>query len=66
MITEELAEAAAGNWETGKEAMALHLDQRGTEAKITEEVVEVVAENGRSGKVVVALPLNQCGDMIVK
>jgi hypothetical protein len=36
----EVIEAAAGNWSSGKELMALLLDHRSDEVKITEKVVE--------------------------
>ncbi|KAF2179132.1 hypothetical protein K469DRAFT_521781, partial [Zopfia rhizophila CBS 207.26] len=56
-ITEEVAEAAAGNWNSGKEVMALLPDQR-DEANITKEVVEAAAWNC-SGKEVMVLLLDQ-------
>ncbi|OCK86545.1 ankyrin, partial [Cenococcum geophilum 1.58] len=60
-VTEEVVKAAAGNWSSGEEVMALLLDQRGTEVRITEEVVKAAAGNGSSGKGVMALLLDQCG-----
>ena len=49
-ITEEVVEAAAGNWENGTEVMTLLLDQRGADILITEEVVRAAAGNSVSGK----------------
>ncbi|PVI03263.1 hypothetical protein DM02DRAFT_669919 [Periconia macrospinosa] len=42
-------------WKSGKEVMALLLEQRGDEVKITEEVVRAAAGNWKSGKEVMAL-----------
>ncbi|KAF1835672.1 hypothetical protein BDW02DRAFT_597040 [Decorospora gaudefroyi] len=44
-ITEEVVQAAAGNWDSGKEVMTLLLEQRGDEVKITEKVVRAAACN---------------------
>jgi hypothetical protein len=52
-----VAKAAAENWHSNKEVMALFLDQRSNEFKITEEVIEVAAENG-SGLEAMALLLD--------
>jgi len=57
-VTKEVVKAAAGNGSSGKEVMALLLNQRGTEVKITKEVVKAVAGNGSSSKEVIALLLN--------
>jgi hypothetical protein len=38
-VTEEVVEAAAGNWDSDKEVMALLLDRRGDQVTITDEAV---------------------------
>jgi hypothetical protein len=45
----------------GHEAIALLLDQRGTEVEITEDVVKAAAENWDSGKEIIALLLDRRG-----
>ncbi|KAH8649711.1 hypothetical protein BGZ60DRAFT_569767 [Tricladium varicosporioides] len=63
-ITEDVVKAAAGNWGSGKEVIALLLDQRGDEVKITEDVVKAAARNWGSGKEVMTLLLDQRGDEV--
>ncbi|KAK1973173.1 hypothetical protein LZ30DRAFT_744267, partial [Colletotrichum cereale] len=60
-ITEEIVIAAAANWYSGREVMALLLDKRGTEIRITEEIVIAAAANGDSGRAVMALLLDKRG-----
>ncbi|KAK4457483.1 putative het domain protein [Cladorrhinum samala] len=63
-ITEEVVKAAAGNSDSGKEILALLLDQRGDEVRITEEVLKTVARDSRSGREIMALLLDQRGDEV--
>ncbi|KAJ4186933.1 hypothetical protein NW759_016926 [Fusarium solani] len=58
-ITEEVVKAAAGNWRSGKEILALLLQKRGAEIQITEEVVKTAA--GNLGKGILALLLDKRG-----
>lgn len=48
-IEEEVVKAAAGNWQSGKEVMALLLEQRGADVVITEKVVKAAATSGQEG-----------------
>jgi len=52
-----VVKAAAGNWQSEKEIMALLLKQQGGEVKVTEEVVIAAVGNTGSGKKVIALLL---------
>ena len=54
-----MVEAAARNWGSGEEIMALLLD-RGGDA-LTTEGVEAAVGNGKSSKEIIALLLNQRG-----
>jgi hypothetical protein len=63
-ITDDVVIAAAWNEESGKEMMALLLDQRGDKVKIIDDVVKAAAGNYRSGKEVIALLLDQRGDKV--
>jgi ankyrin repeat protein len=46
-VTKEVVITAAGNWNNGKEIMALLLEQRGSEVEITNEVVAAAANSGQ-------------------
>ncbi|KFY32484.1 hypothetical protein V493_00153, partial [Pseudogymnoascus sp. VKM F-4281 (FW-2241)] len=61
-ITDDVVKAAAGNWRSGKEVMALLLDRRGDDVHITDDVVKAAAGNWSSGKEVMALLLDRRGD----
>nr|CDL70800.1 pseudo vic [Cryphonectria parasitica] len=63
-ITAEVVQAAAGNWRSSREVMALLLDQRSDEVKITAEVVQAAAGNEGSGREVMALLLDQRSDEV--
>ncbi|KAH6975574.1 vegetative incompatibility protein HET-E-1 [Ilyonectria destructans] len=63
-VTTLVTQAAAGNWNNGKEVMAQLLDHQGDEITITEEVVTAAAENEYDGKEVMALLLDRRGDEI--
>ncbi|KAL7924067.1 hypothetical protein ACQKWADRAFT_311398 [Trichoderma austrokoningii] len=61
-ITQEVAEAAAGNvWKNGHELMKFLLHERGEEITITEEVIKAAAGNVGNGKGVVEILLSQRG-----
>ena len=50
LISHNVVEAAAGNWDSGKEVMILLLEKRGADVVITEEVVKAAAGNSGSGE----------------
>ncbi len=61
-ITEEVVKAAAGNWKSVKDAMALLLEKRGSDIIVTEEMAKAAAWNNmRSGKEVMTLLLEKRG-----
>ena len=61
LISHNVVEAAARNWNSGKEVMMLLLEKRGADVVITEEVVKAAAGNWRSGKEVMMLLLGKRG-----
>jgi hypothetical protein len=58
-IIEEVVEAAAGNYESGKDVMTVLLNRKGEDIWITEEVVNAAAENYKSGKDVMTVLLDR-------
>lgn len=64
--TTRVLETAAGNWESGKDVMALLLDRRRDEITISETVVKAAARNRWSGEDVMALLLDRRGDEIIQ
>ncbi|KAF2832373.1 HET-domain-containing protein [Ophiobolus disseminans] len=63
-VTEQAVQAAAQNMSSGKDMMALLLDQRGDEVKVTKQVVQAAAQNTQNGKDVIALLLDRRGDEV--
>ncbi|ORY58533.1 uncharacterized protein BCR38DRAFT_489446 [Pseudomassariella vexata] len=63
-ITEDVVKAAAGNYRSGKEVMALLLEKRGDQVQITEDVVKAAARNMENGKEFMALLLEKRGDQV--
>jgi proteasome lid subunit RPN8/RPN11 len=61
-ISERVVEAAAGDWQNGKEIIALLLDHPGNEITITEEIVKAAARNLKVE--VMALLLDRRGNEI--
>ncbi len=49
-VTEDVVEAAAENWKTGKEVMELLLDRYRDQVTITEDVLKAAARNCGNGK----------------
>ncbi|KLU86652.1 hypothetical protein MAPG_05664, partial [Magnaporthiopsis poae ATCC 64411] len=57
-VTEDVVEAAAGDWRSGADVMKLLLDRQGEKVKVTERVAKAAAENPWSGKEVMELLLD--------
>ena len=60
-ITEEVIDAAAGNFHYARQLMELLLDRRGAEVEITEKVVRTAAGNQGQGREIVELLLDRRG-----
>jgi hypothetical protein len=60
-ITEEVVEAAAGNWKSGRNVTTLLLNYQETDLQITKGMIMAAANNGGDGKEVMTLLLDRRG-----
>ncbi len=64
-VTTLVVKAAAGNYKSGKELMALLLDRQADDIIITADIVEIAAGNYVSGKEVIGLLLDRWADILI-